>query len=461
MGTRRRSAILLPLLAAAIATATPAVAGIGGTGDPFFPKAGNEGYDVSNYELVIDYTPDSNLLIGAARIEATATSALERFNLDLRKPLAVSSVLVDGVPAASFRQSSQELTIRPAAPIAAGAVFSVDVAYEGKPEAVIDPDGSSEGWIRTDDGAFVASEPQGSPSWFPANDTPTDKASFTISITVPEGIVGLGNGVLQSRSVAGGKETFVWRQAEPMAPYLATAASGRFNLKISEVEGLPYYAAIDPRAGNPGPGLRQTPEMMRYLIERFGPYPFSSLGAIVDHEPGVFYALETQAIPIYPGPPGEATVVHELAHQWFGNAVTLKRWPDIWLHEGIATWVEWDWSEHSGGSSRKQIYRELYSTPARVKQLWNPAPNALRNPAQLFSASTYQRGALTIEALAQRIGERKVVQILRRLYAEHRYGNISSGTFTDLAEEVSGKNLGRFFADWLLERGKPKGYGVG
>ena len=453
---------LLGAMLAVLALAVPAVAatGAGSGGDPFFPDAGNQGYDVSDYDLALDYDPAANRLDGVARISAVATAPLERFNLDLRRQMVVAAVSVDGVAAGFGQTGKQELVVTPAAPVAAGSSFVVEVVYGGRPEAVVDPDGSTEGWITTDDGAFVPGEPQGSPSWFPSNNSPADKASFTISITVPEGRVAIGNGVLQSRVVTGGEETFVWRQSEPMAPYLATATNGRFDLEVGSIGGLPYYEAIDPRAGGTAV-LRKTPAMFDYLTGRFGPYPFSSLGAIVDFEPGVGYALETQAIPLYSATPDEATLVHELAHQWFGNAVTLKRWPDIWIHEGVARWIEWDWSEHSGGPTRREIYRESYALPASADQFWNPPPGDLGDPAHLFSASTYFRAGLMIEALVQRIGERRVIKILRRFLAENLYGNASARELKALAEEVGGDNLGRFFRDWLVKPGKPKGYGLG
>ena len=168
--------------------------GSAGAGDPFFPLAGNGGYDVRHYSLRLDYEPQNNALDARAVISARATQDLSRFDLDLRG-LHVGQVTVDGDPAA-FKRDGQELVITPAAGIRKGRAFEVAVDYDGHPNPIIDPDKSKDGWIPTDDGAFVVNEPQGSPSWYPANDTPKDKATYDFAITVPEGRTAIANGLL-------------------------------------------------------------------------------------------------------------------------------------------------------------------------------------------------------------------------------------------------------------------------
>src|SRR4029453_19051510 len=154
--------------------------------------------------------------------------------------------LVSGQDAAFARSGEQELVITPRAGLRAGTVFTVVIDYAGTPAVVTDPDGSIEGWVPTNDGAFVVNEPQGSPAWYPVNDNPRDKATYDFSVTVPAGLTVMANGVLRSNATANGKTTWVWSETDPMAPYLSTATLGRFDLDVSTVDGIPSYVAVDP-----------------------------------------------------------------------------------------------------------------------------------------------------------------------------------------------------------------------
>ena len=368
--------------AASAANFTP---GSPGLGDPMFPNAGNGGYDVQHYGLTLDYTPSSNQLTATAVISARATQDLSSFNLDLRG-FAISRLLVDGRAATFTRDGGQELTVTPRPGILAGTTFTVTIDYAGTPAVVTDPDNSIEGWVPTDDGAFVVNEPQGSPAWYPCNDNPRDKATFDFRVTVPAGLTAMANGVLVSSSTTGGKTTWVWRETDPMATYLATATLGRFDLTISNVGSIPSYVAVDPQLAK-GQVLSKLPEAVQFYESIYGPYPFNAVGAIVDSPKVVGYSLETQTKPNFPYVPDEATLVHELAHMWFGDSVTLTTWPDIWLHEGFATWSEWIWSERQGNKSAAQWFNQLYNTPGaghgvlgpRGRQLPRPSPALQRH----------------------------------------------------------------------------------
>jgi aminopeptidase N len=354
--------------AASAANFTP---GSPGLGDPMFPNAGNGGYDVQSYDLTLDYTPSSNDLVATAVITATATQDLSAFNLDLRG-FAIARLLVNGRAATFARDGGQELTVTPRTGLASGSSFTVAIDYAGTPTVVTDPDASIEGWVPTDDGAFVVNEPQGSPAWYPCNDNPRDKATFRFSITVPEGLTAMANGVLVSNATSGGKTTWVWQETDPMATYLATATLGKFDLTISEVGNVPSYVAVDPQLAK-GQVLSKLPEAVQFYESIYGPYPFNAVGAIVDSAKVVGYSLETQTKPNFPSVPDEATLVHEISHMWFGDSLTLTQWPDIWLHEGFATWSEWIWSEYHGNKTAAQFFKQLYSTSAKDTAFWGPA----------------------------------------------------------------------------------------
>jgi aminopeptidase N len=444
------------LAGAAIAGAASFTPGSPGLGDPMFANAGNGGYDVQNYNLKLDYAPSSRQLVASATITAKATQALSSFDLDFRAaPFAITRLLVNNKPATSSFDGGQELAVTPKAGIPAGSTFTVAIDYAGTPGVVTDPDNSIEGWVPTDDGAFVVNEPQGSPAWYPCNDNPRDKATFDFSISVPDGLTAMANGVLVSNASSGGKTTWVWKETDPMATYLSTATLGRFDLTISNVGGIPSYVAVDPQLAK-GEVLSKLPDMVQYLQSVYGPYPFTAVGAIVDSAKVVGYSLETQTKPNFPYVPNEATLLHELSHMWFGDSLTLGQWPDIWLHEGFATFSEWLWSEHTGNKTAAQWLKQLYdSHSASDTDFWGPAVDKFTDPALLFNGTVYYRGGMTLEALREKIGDPSFFRLLKDWAQQNHYGTVTTPQFIALAEKEAGMDLTRFFDVWIFQDAKP------
>ena len=428
-------------------------AGSDGLGDPMFPLAGNGGYDVANYSLTLDYTPSGNRLVGTVVITARATQNLSSFDVDFRMH-DVTRLLVNGVPAAFSYAKEQELVVTPAAGLVQGKTFTVAVEYAGTPLVVTDPDQSIEGWVPTDDGAFVVNEPQGSPGWYPVNDNPRDKATYDFRVSVPEGLTVMANGVLVSETHSGGKATWVWRESDPMAPYLSTTTLGKFDLTKSTTSGIPTYVAVDPQLAK-GQVLSKLGEAVNFYSSIYGPYPFNAVGAIVDSAKVVGYSLETQTKPNFPYVPDEATLVHELSHMWFGDSLTLGVWPDIWLHEGFATWSEWIWSERQGNKSAHQWFEQLYNTPAKDTAFWGPAVADFTDPALLFNGTVYYRGGMTLQALREKIGDLAFFQLLRDWATQNRYGTVTTAQFIAFAEKESGRDLTQFFKVWIFQAEKP------
>jgi aminopeptidase N len=440
------------------ASAAPASAdftpGAATLGDPFFPDAGNGGYDVASYALDLEYSPATHKLDAVAVITASATQDLSSFDLDYRGP-RITGLTVGGVDAPHSREG-QELVIAPAAGIPDGSQFVTRVAYSGRPQNILDPDNSKDGWVETDDGAFVVGEPQGSPTWFPCNDYPTDKASFTFKITVPRGTEAIANGSLVSRKRLGKRVTWSYAAGEPMATYLATATIGQFRISRAKVAGIESVVAVDPREARASRGpLSKMGRILRLWKSLFGPYPFEQTGAIVDFAPDVGYSLETQTRPIYDVAPDDVTVAHELSHQWFGDSVGLERWQDMWLNEGFATWAEWRWIEEKGGSTTAQTFRKLKRTPAAREGFWDPPPAVIPGPEKLFSTPVYVRGGMALEALRQRIGDRDFYATLRSWAAANAYSTATIDEFIATAEARSGKQLDGLFQKYLYEPGKP------
>jgi aminopeptidase N len=195
--------------------------------------------------------------------------------------------------------------------------------------------------------------------------------------------------------------------------------------------------------------------MLRLWRKLFGPYPFGQTGVIADNAPDVGYALETQTRPLFDQGVGEITLAHELAHQWFGDSVSLERWPDMWLNEGFATWAQWRWREDQGGPTTARRFRALKRIPASNASLWGFPPAVIPSPPQLFATPVYARGGLALEALRERIGDRDFYATLRDWAATYRYSNANTDDFIATAEAHSGMQLDGLFHRWLYQRGKP------
>ena len=285
---------------------------------------------------------------------------------------------------------------------------------------------------------------------------------------VPAGKTAVANGELISKRTRQGWTTWHWSQDEVMSPYLATATNGTFLTDRYRANGVFMYDAVDPNtrveeADPPNPALAfarldPQPEIMAFFSDLYGGYPFSAGGGIIDWAPDVGYALESQTRTNYERIPDATTVVHEIAHQWFGDAVTLAVWPDIWLNEGFATFSEWIYDEPHGGPPAQEPFDELCATPEDSEDgqdLWFPAPAALEDASQLFGTPVYSRGAMTLQALRTAVGDDAFFDTLRRWYAQNRYGNVTTADFIALSERISGQQLDELFKAWLYEEGRP------
>jgi aminopeptidase N len=452
-----RSSRFLLALVAALALAGGAIASAASAPEqptePFFPRSGNRGYDVKHYEVTLGYQPRSGMLTARDVVEARATTELSKFSLDL-DGLTVNSVSVDG-ETAKYSRGRGKVKVVPATRIANGERFTVELRYQGVPRKVTDPDGSTEGWYRTQDGAVGVGEPVGTAAWLACDNAPRDKASFAIEITVPSGVKAVSNGRLLARQKVGGRVRWSWSEPKPMASYLALVDIGKGKLVAGHVGKLPTWTLIDPQLVKASrAAIDSLPEIIRWESHIYGPYPFAAAGSVVDVAK-LEYALETQTRPIYAFAPDRTTVVHETAHQWFGDSVSLERWPNIWLNEGLATWTQWYYAERHGGRTAQQVFAELYRRPASATGFWDPPSGHPGQAKNLFAVSTYVRGAMTLQALRDKIGTHDLLRLLRGWATEHRYGHGDIEEFIALANRVSGKHLGGFFQRWLFERGKP------
>ncbi len=463
---RRRlaAALALPLAAClgAGAFAAPASAeryspGSTSGGDPYFPASGNGGYQVEHYDLDIAYDVPTKDFRATAVLTLQATADLDSFSLDLRG-LTVSSVRVDG-RSQTFTQADGELVVRARPKLKAGSTHTVTVVYGGTAGNPLDIEEAAYGFYTFADGAFTANEPDGASTWYPVNDVPTDKATYDIAITVPEGSTGVANGELVSVTTTAGRTRWEWSSADPMASYLSTASVGNYVFtQQTGPDGLPILNFVDAditgnRLATTTASLARQPAMIEFFEGLYGPYPFSSFGAIVDDD-SVGYALETQTRPIYSRSASEGTVAHELAHQWVGDSVSPESWRDIWLNEGFATYSQWLWTESRGGATAQENYEEIAAIPAD-DEFWSEVVVADPGPLGLFTGPVYDRGAASLHALRLEIGDDAFFTVLRRWTTENADGNVTTSDFVALAEEVSGQQLDAFFADWVYDTDKP------
>jgi aminopeptidase N len=417
--------------------------GADGLGDSIYPTYGNGGYDVIAYDIDLTFDPASGVIDATTTVRAVATQDLSSFNLDL-DGLEVTAITIDG-DATTFTRDGAELVVTPADGIATGDEFSTAVTYNGEP-------GQSDfgGWLDDTNGGIVAfGQPEVSAFWYPVNDHPLDKAGYRITVTTDSSLGVFSNGTRIDQQVNGAETTWVYEQVEPQASYLTTLVIGDYT----EVEADPSASGV--RIRNVFPTDRvdeltkafdQQDEMIDAFEQVFGPYPFDVYGSLVLHGPDLGAALENQTLSVYaPSAISENIQAHELAHQWFGDAVSISDWSDIWLNEGFATYSELLWEE--ANDPEFNITEVL--TANRFPELDQPITDVGPGLYDLFTISVYVRGAMLLHALRLEVGDEVFFDIVNSHAVENDNGNATTDQFIALCEETSGQQLDDLFDEWL------------
>lgn len=433
-------------------------AGSSGIGDSLYPTDGNGGYDVIHYDLDLNVTDvATGMLQGKTTFEATATQALSSFNLDF-VGFEIDSLVVNGQPA-EFSRDGNELTVIPPTGLVEGEAFTVEVNYNGSPEQITSvaiP--ILNGWILFDGGSYVLAQPDGAPKYFPNNNHPLDKATYSFKVTVPEGFDVAANGLLEQTIDNGETITYQFEARDPMASYLATVNIVNDFRVESEIgpDGVIVRNYFDKNI--PEEELQPfdlQPEMIEYFSSIFGPYPFEAYGSVVVNE-ALGAALETQTLSIFgtdffAGDRLETVIAHELAHQWFGDSVSVADWKDIWLNESFATYSQGLWEEESRGDAALDTWIEgRYARVDTNIQAGNYTQPGNPRPDNLFNGSVYSWGGLSLHALRLQVGDDDFFETLQTYHSRFENGNATTADFIGVAEEISGQQLESFFDRWLF-----------
>ncbi|WP_392840080.1 M1 family metallopeptidase [Streptomyces sp. LN500] len=455
---RRLRAALLAIVSATLVAATlPAPVPLG-IGDSLFPHLGNPGYDVLSYDVGFTYHGNNKPLDAVTTIDALTTEPLDRINLDFDRG-TVRTVDINGLRA-DFATADEDLVVEAPGRLPAGVPLHITVRHTSDPSG----DQNSGGWVRTSDGLAMANQADAAHRVFPSNDHPADKAYFTFRVTAPKELTVVANGLPAGKVLHGSSTTWTYRTAHPMATELAQVSIGRSTvLERTGPHGLPVrdvVPAADAKVLERW--LKKTPEQLEWMERQVGPYPFETYGLLVaDTKTG--FELETQTLTlfersvfasgIYPEWYVESLMVHELAHQWFGDSVSPQSWSDLWLNEGHASWYEARYAEEHAKRPLERRMRDAYTRsdswraaggpPAR------PAAPAPGEKISIFRPAVYDGSALVLYALRQEIGEPAFDQLERRWVSTHRDSTATTKDFVRLASQIAGRDLTTFFHGWL------------
>jgi aminopeptidase N len=464
---------LVVLLAlAAPASAVAASPGDAGIGDRLFPTLGNGGYDVLHYDLDLRYATDdpTQALDGTVTITARATQSLSRFDLDFSGG-GITAVSVNGRPAA-WSHDDEELVITPSRALRNHARFVVRVAHFTATPTEPDPDDFlSVGFFTTPDGSATSPQPNNAHQIFPSNDHPSDKATYSFAFDVPEGTDAFANGVLTGHRDRGDRTLWTYRERDPLATELVQMAVGHFDVTTrGRHRGIPIRDVTAPSLTEQlDPDLARETDHLDWMEARVGRYPFDVYGSfVVDAELG--FALETQTLSLYdrtwfldaPIDVWDPTMLHELSHMWFGDSVSPRRWSDLWINEGHASWYEFIYAEENGfleGDTEnypdengyadfEDLMRAVYAHGDQWRADEGPVARPL-SADTLFGFNQYHGGALVLYALRQKVGEATLERIDRAWLRRYRDRSAGTDQYIALASRVAHRNLTGFLRNWL------------
>lgn len=420
--------------------------------DPYYPKTSNPQIDTLHYNLALRW--DRTVLTGTATVIFRAMATTNSLRLDISPQLNVSDVAIDA-KAIAYIQTGDNLVMA-VIHVAKGSQHTLTIDYSGAPATAPAPSGRGDlrgglGWSRDPEGnVYTFQEPYGAYTWYPVNDHPSDKALYDVQVTVPRGEVAVFNGTLEGEQPAGpDATTWRWHLDEPAASYLTTIAIGDYSAYHQTMpDGTPATYWLLPQDRQLLQTLKsESRRAFTWLESRLGSYPFSTFGVVVV---GGQSGMETQSMVTLSRGALErpdAVLEHEMAHQWFGDAVTPTDWRGLWLNEGWAMYLQ-QWYEHDTGR---------YEYAGGITR-WRALDNAARarsgppgdyDPTSFGDVNVYLGPALMLDRIRQRVGDRRFEELARAWVVEHEYGNVDRAEFVHWLDVKTGQSFSRLVDLWL------------
>ncbi len=421
-------------------------------------RASQDDYDALYYDIDIEIDPSSETVDGVVTLRArSVVDGLTTVILDLYDNLTVSSVTRGATPL-SYSHSNDRIAVTLDQSFHTGEIFEIAVTYGGDPvNGALDFDTHGGSWPIVSS----LSEPSGAREWWPCKDTPADKAdSARIALTVPDNLVAASEGTLISVTDNGdGTKTYEWFERYPITTYLVSVAISNYSSWTDYYDygrgTMPITNYVYPEhLADAQEDLSITADAIGILAGFYGEYPFLEekyghavfpWGGAMEHQTCTSYG----AVLIRGDHYYDWILVHELAHQWWGDWVTCRTWDDIWLNEGFATYSEALWIEALGGFQDYKDYMEYMD-------YYDYFDGPIYDPWQTFGRTVYKKGAWVLHMLRHVLGGRdELLQVLADYGQAHVYGTAITSEFQAAAEGVYGASLDWFFLPWVYGENRP------
>jgi aminopeptidase N len=427
--------------------------------DPTLPGRGNPDLDVQHYELHLQLEPARRYVRGEAILQLTSQNKGQELTLDFHPMLEILGTKVDGQEC-GWSQSEHKITLSMPEKMLPGQQIELAVRYQGLlPQT---PSQGDEVGLRHDGTNLVAYlEPDGAHHFFPCNDHPSDKATYDLYISVPQGnLVGaLGRLIAETEAETPGYREFHWRTQIPTATYLVALGAGPYRLIKRENGPVPVWDYCEEKdVEGITKALASVPAMIEYFENLFGPYPFEKYGHILTRD--WVGGMEDQSLTVLGRREAlaadESLLSHELAHQWFGDWVSPRQWSDIWLNEGWATYAERLWYEKSQPEAAAATLAQWRRSTLRLAMRSHPHTLAQPNPKDLFSGPLiYNKGGMVIALLDGYLGRADFLKGARAYLQEFGAGNASTADFERAMSVATGQDLRPFFVAWVEQNTVP------
>ncbi|UCC41231.1 MAG: M1 family metallopeptidase [Candidatus Aminicenantes bacterium] len=423
-------------------------------------EAQEHNFDVLHYQFEWKLDFNSQYIEGKATITSRSLSAINKISLHLADNMYVTQITQSQIPLI-FTHLNDLIDIYLVRTFLPGEEFTIEISYHGFPQS-----GLNFSYHQNEPIIWSLDEPTRARNWFPSYDIPSDKATVEMQITVPDSMIVASNGTLINVvSNSDNTKTYVWLESYPTSTYLISVAATNYETfsdyytSGSDTMEVPFYAYPE-HFTQAQEDFSVTVPMIEFYSKIFGEYPFLEEKYGTAEIPGTT-SMEHQTCTSYSSRLVTGThqydwvLAHELAHQWWGDLVTLADWADIWLNEGFATYSEALWAENLYGfdglkaamAEIKNIYLTRHTGPEHP--IYNPPPG------HLFCAIEYEKGACILHMLRFVVGENNFWEILNEYAQLYAYSNASTEDFQAVCEQIYGAELGWFFSQWIYEAGYP------